>query len=446
VFIEVVCVCDVTFDVHCTASHHESYAVKGKKLSRSSGPFWILIAALTCIPAVTLRLSHTHLGVVTETVLFGAAIVGAAFLLSWTAEAAEVDIAQGLAVAAVALIAVLPEYAVDLALAWRAGEDPSYAPYAVANMTGANRLLVGGAWPLIFLIFWWRSRKSLLVLDRPQAFEVLTLLVATVYSFTIPLKGSISLIDTVVLGAIFLVYVWVVGRTHAEEPVLVGPARFLGSLPNVQRRLVLFGLFVFSAGAVFAAAEPFAEGLIHTGTDLGLDEFLLVQWVAPFASEAPEFLIAAILAYRLRAATAMRVLLSSKVNQWTLLIGGLAVAYGASQGGWQGLPLDGRQREELWLTAAQSLFAVTVLSSLSFSGREATVLFALFAVQFVVPTPEVRLAVTFVYVVAALAIVAARLGDIRALWRTGIASIRHPQGPHDDSPVRLAVDREEAAS
>ena len=44
-----------------------------------------------------------------------------------------------------------------------------------------------------------------------------------------------------------------------------------------------------------AAAEPFAEGLVQTGETLGIDEFLLVQWLAPLASEAPEFLVAALL-------------------------------------------------------------------------------------------------------------------------------------------------------
>mgnify|MGYP000694579076 CR=1 FL=1 len=31
----------------------------------------------------------------------------------------------------VALIAVLPEYAVDMSFAWRAGQDPSFAPFAI---------------------------------------------------------------------------------------------------------------------------------------------------------------------------------------------------------------------------------------------------------------------------------------------------------------------------
>jgi cation:H+ antiporter len=81
---------------------------------------------------------------VLETTLLGAAILGAAFVLSWAAEVAQLDISQTLAIAVLAFIAVLPEYAVDLFLAYRAGQgDEARRHLAVANMTGANRLLIG---------------------------------------------------------------------------------------------------------------------------------------------------------------------------------------------------------------------------------------------------------------------------------------------------------------
>ncbi|MFC6738066.1 hypothetical protein [Methylobacterium tardum] len=77
---------------------------------------------------------------------FGIAILAAGFLLSWGAETAEQYVSQGLILAAVALVTVLPEYAVDIYYAYMAGAsgpDSRYAQYAAANMTGANRLLVG---------------------------------------------------------------------------------------------------------------------------------------------------------------------------------------------------------------------------------------------------------------------------------------------------------------
>ena len=73
-------------------------------------------------------------------------------MLSWAAEAFEKDVSQALALALLALIAVLPEYAVDMVFAWKAASDPTQAAYAVANMTGANRLLIGIGWSAIVLV------------------------------------------------------------------------------------------------------------------------------------------------------------------------------------------------------------------------------------------------------------------------------------------------------
>ena len=76
--------------------------------------------------------------------MFGLAILGSAFLLAWAAEALQLDVSQGLALTVLALIAVLPEYAVDFTFAAKAGENPEkFAPLALANMTGGNRLLIG---------------------------------------------------------------------------------------------------------------------------------------------------------------------------------------------------------------------------------------------------------------------------------------------------------------
>ena len=90
----------------------------------------------------------------------------------------------------------------------------------------------------------------------------------------------------------------------------------------------------------------------------------------------------------------MGALLSSKVNQWTLLIGMLPVVYSISAGNIAGMQIDDRQMEELFLTAAQSLFAVVVLANLSFSLLEATVIFLLFSTQLLFPDPQTRLTVS----------------------------------------------------
>ena len=378
---------------------------------------------LLAAPGLLLRVSGTHFGTMPDTALFGLSIVAAAFLLGWAAEAAEMDITQGLAVAVVALIAVMPEYAVSMAFAWKAGVDPAFAPYAVANMTGGNRLLIGAAWPLLVAIVWWRTGARQLVLERSHAIEVLTLAAVSIYAFTIPLKGTIELYDALVLFLGFVAYMWMIARAPSEEPELVGPARLIGELPRTQRRTVLGLMFVYAAAAILTSAEPFAEGLIHTGAQFGINEFILVQWLAPLASEAPEFLVAGILAWLGRASVGMGALLSSKVNQWTLLVGGLPIAYALSHGGWHGLPLDARQNEEMFLTAAQSVFAVAVVLSLSLSLREAALLFGLFAVTFVVSSTEVRMAAAVVYLVLTVGMIFMERSEIGAIWRSARATL-----------------------
>ena len=364
---------------------------------------WPLTMAVMAWPAALLRLHVFTVPVWAETVLFGLAIVSAAFLLTWTAEAAERDIPRTLALAGLALIAVLPEYAVDMLFAWKAGSDPSYAAYATANMTGGNRLLVGLGWTMVVAIFVYRTGGKVLTLDSIHRNEVGILAIATIYSFIIPLRGGITLYDAAFLISLFAVYVYLASQGEIEEESsLVGPAEMIANLPANQRRSVLVVMFLYAGFAILVAAEPFAEGLIHTGTQFGIDEFQLVQWVAPMASEFPEFLVAGLLAWRMRADAALGALVSSKVNQWTLLIGTLPIAYAISSGTINPLPTDGRQTEEVFLTAAQSLLAVILLINLRMSMWEAGVLAVLFMAQFLTPHSVVSRD-TFSYVYLTLA-------------------------------------------
>jgi cation:H+ antiporter len=369
---------------------------------------WLLvgITAALAAPAPIVRLSGLELGSGADVAISGVAILSAAFLLSWSSEAAEVDVSRGLALALIALIAVLPEYAVDLYFAWTAPSVPEHAHFATANMTGANRLLVGLAWPTLVCIFWLRTKKTTLAVRGDTSLGLMTLGAATLYSFSIPIRGHLSLLDTAVLMSLFAGYIYLVSRAPAAEPELVGPAHTIGTLPRVRRRAVIVVLFLYSAGAVFASAEPFADGLVKIGKDLGIDQFLLVQWLAPLASEAPEFCIAAILAARGKALAGMVMLISSKINQWTLLIGTLPLAYSISGHTLSPLPMDGRQAEEVLLTAAQSAFAVAIFASLSISMLEAGFLFALFSTQLALTDQTIRYGFSAAYIaLAAVALI-----------------------------------------
>jgi cation:H+ antiporter len=369
---------------------------------------WFVLAAALPVP----WLAAYHLGGLGlppewQATLSGVAILGSAFMLSWSMELAERDIPQNLALLVLALVSVLPEYAVDLHFAITAAEKPEYSHYAIANMTGANRLLIGLGWAAVVLIACQRSRLPALHIEPHHRLEIRYLYLATLYSFLIPLDGYVGLFDAAVLLALFGLYVRSAMRGETHEVELVGPAAILSEeFQDFGRRLWAVVLFVFAAYAIYVSAEAFAEGLVHVGRYHAIDEFLLVQWVAPLASEAPEFGVAILFALRGRGSVGLGALISSKVNQWTLLVGALPVAFVAAGGGWRGLPLDGRQTEELVLTSAQSLLATLLISELRFSRMEAVLLAALFGVQLVFPDTSVRIAFCALYLAIFLLLLA----------------------------------------
>ncbi len=365
--------------------------------------WFIFVAALGLVSQwiIIHGVLHLSLGPVAETVLPGLAIFGAAALLSWAAELAQLEISQALALAFLALVAVLPEYAVDMFLAWKAAKDPSYIAFACANMTGANRLLIGLGWSTVLFASWWATRKPVVEIAPKQRLEILTLLAATIYAFLLPWKRNLSVIDTVFFIALFIFYIRQASQGSVEEPGLAGPPERIALLPRFWRRAVTILLFLVPAAAIFLAAEPFANGLLHNARRLGIEEFILIQWLAPLASESPEFIIAIIFALRGNPTAGLGTLISSKVNQWTLLVGMLPLVYSISGRHLMPMPLDARQSEEIFLTAAQSLLALVILSNLTFGLGEALLLIGLFFLQFVFPTPEVRTLLAIGYLVIA---------------------------------------------
>lgn len=361
---------------------------------------WVWLAASAALPLPWLLYwaSGQHPAPELTALLSGVAILGAAFLLSWATELAERDIPQSLALLVLALVSVLPEYAVDLSYAIKAAQEPEYAAYAVANMTGANRLLIGLGWASVVLLSCYRTGANRLVVPPARKLELRFLLIATLYSFLLPLDGRLSLVEAMVLLLLFLGYVVGATRGESEEVELVGPpARIDARCGNRGRRLWALSLLVFAGTAIWVAAEPFAESLVEVGRRAAIDQFILVQWVAPLASESPEFVIALLFAFRRRGELGLGALISSKVNQWTLLVGALPIAYCIAAGTTAGLPLTERQAEELWLTSAQSLFACLVLADRVLRRWEALALAALFLMQLVLPGTELRRAFTMIY-------------------------------------------------
>jgi len=397
----------------------------------------------------------------------GVAVLGASFLLAWGAETAEKDVPRAFAIAVLAVLAVAPEYAVDALYAWQAGQgDAQAANLAVANMTGANRILIGIGWSgiALFSIYQAYTRGDdpnvvttdsklgdYVSLDRDISLEIAFLFAATVFAFFVPLGGGIGGIDTLVLVGLYAAYILVIIRGDVEEvEEQVGVPAYLQSKPFGVRAASVLALFGYSGLLIFTAVEPFAHGLEDLGLQYGIPEFFMIQWIAPLASESPELIVTAYLVNKARATAAFNALISSKLNQWTLLIGTLAVVYSISAGQYGVLMFDEKQAAEIWITAAQSFFALAILINFQISVREALVLLVLFLSQVVTEFYFIRTmtevaaeansvllleAYTVLYLVLTVGLLATRRDEMRAVASLTGATIREAVGGDSEQPA-----------
>jgi cation:H+ antiporter len=328
-----------------------------------------------------------------------------AFLVAWGAEAAQFLISQGLALAILAWLQTLPEFAVEAVIAWKAGGDTAacfvsspppgcHSHLAIANFTGAIRLLVGLGWPMIYFVAaFFRGgnggRFQPIHLDAEHSVEVLATLPPLVYFVWIWYKGSLGVIDAVVLVAMYAAYLAVLWRfpPQSDESLADAPrvSRWAYSRPGWRRNAAIASLFVAGGILIYATAEPFLHSMLAVATALGVSEFVFVQWVAPFISEFPEKVSAFHWAKRVSTAPmALMNMLSSNVNQWTVLAAMIPLVYSLSSGRPASLPFDGTQREEILLTVAQSFVAVLLLVRMKFEWWDALLLFVLWLAQFLV--------------------------------------------------------------
>jgi cation:H+ antiporter len=104
--------------------------------------------------------------------------------------------------------------------------------------------------------------------------------------------------------------------------------------------------------------------------------------------------VVTVLVYKARSTAGFNALISSKLNQWTLLIGTLSVVFSLAYGQYGVLPFDSKQAAEIWITAAQSYFALAILINFEISVREAIAIFALFISQVLLEFLLVRGAIT----------------------------------------------------
>lgn len=337
----------------------------------------------------------------------GLAIVGAAYFLAWATESLQTVVSQAFALAVLALIQVLPEYSFEMVLAWE-----QKLQYAAATMTGANRLLLGMGWPLVFFIAYFAARRRgktlrYITLDRHQAVEVMFLLAAAVYSLVIVLKASLSVWDGLVLVGVYAAYVFAALRLPPEESEAgaeagePGPGGKIARFTGVRKFLWVAGLLGFGAVIILFGAEPFINSLERVADALGISKYLFLQYFAPFLSEFPESITAFVWAGTIvLASMGLANLVSSKLNQWTLLIATIPVTYSLSVGHLAAIPLDTQQVHEILLTAAQTIYGVAFLLDLKFQLRNALILLVLFLIQFLLPEARLIVAVTYLILAA----------------------------------------------
>ena len=332
-------------------------------------------------------------------------VLGSAMLIAWAAEAAQFLISQGLALAMLAWLQTLPEFAVEAVIAWQAGRhaaDPTISPamkshataLMSANLTGSLRLLVGLGWPMIYATaaFFYRkqSKKRLreIELEKEHSVEIVFLLVAIAYFAIVWFKGTLTWVDTIVLSVIYFVYLYFLKKIppQGEEKIedLDRIPRFILHQRRFVRSSLITGMFLGGGLILYFAAHPFLESLKALSVGLGISTFVFVQWVAPFLSEFPEKVSAFNWARRVTSAPmALMNMVSSNINQWTMLAAMLPIAYALALGHVGTIDFDPHQELEVLMTIGQSLLGALLLANMKFNWWEAALLFALWAIQFV---------------------------------------------------------------
>ena len=331
----------------------------------------------------------------------GPGILVASLMIAWGAEAAQFFLAQGIALAVLALLQTLPEFAVEAVLAWH-----REVPYLFASLTGALMLLTGLGWPMIYFSAATAHRREhkrplrSIRLEDEQAVQIVSLFVAIAYQMVVWWKASLNIFDGVLLIAIYAGYLWIMRRLPPEE------AETLDEISGIPKAIVLaskplrvtaiLGLFLAGGAAVFLVADPFLAGLFGLSVLLGIPKFQFIQWIAPLVSEAPEGISAFYWARdHKRASIALMNLVSSNINQWTLLAALLPMVLSLSMGHVAAIPLDAEQSRDLLLTLAQSLLGALFLINMELAWWEAAGLFVLFLVQ--MGSADTRVYITWIY-------------------------------------------------
>ncbi len=327
-------------------------------------------------------------------------ILFSAFLVAWGAEAAQFLVSQGLALAMLAWLQTLPEFAVEAVIAWEAGRDPTKLHLAIANFTGSIRLLVGLGWPLVYFVAAFFARRTgkrktwiAITFDDEHSIEIIGLLPPLIWFTVIWWKGSLGLLDAAILTLCYVAYLVALLRVPPRK----GDVEEMEDLPAVskwalaqgpgRRGWAIGGIFLVGGAILVVSAHAFVESMLALAIAAGVSPFVFVQWVAPFLSEFPEKLSAFNWARQItKAPMAVMNLVSSTINQWSILSALIPIIYSISKGSPSAIVFDAHQREEILLTLLQSFLGWLLLVNLDLRAFEAGILFVFWLVQFAFPS------------------------------------------------------------
>ncbi len=326
-------------------------------------------------------------------------------LIAWAAECGQFYISQGLALAVLAWVQTIPEFAIEAVIALEAAKDPAKVHLITANYTGSLRLFVGLGWPLVYFValFFRKNFKQglyVLELEDEHSIAILSLLPALVYFLVIYFKGSLNIFDGLVLSGIYFSYLYLLSKMPPQDKEEVED---LGRIPKYIMKLAfpytvscILCFFILGGLIIYFAAHPFLYSMLALATSIGISQFVFVQWVAPFLSEFPEKLSAFHWARTVKKAPMALVnFVSSSINQWTILVALVPFIYSYGLGRIAPVVFDSHQELEILLTIVQSYLGFLFLVKMEFHFREAAALFILWLTQFIIP--EIREEILWIY-------------------------------------------------
>ena len=342
--------------------------------------------ALT-LPGLAASLRLFPVGPTTLMLVSALTIMAAGILMLRAAQTTQ-GTPRKLALVAIAVAVLLPEYSVDAHFAWVSAYPDSIGRTSLmlAATTGSNRLIMGFGLPVMLLLFLFKNRNNQSFPEQGFSVQIVLLFMATLYAFIIYIKGTISILDAFALFALFGVFVWKgswQGRADSHRAAELSPAA-METPPSGAKRITTAFLVIYAALSMYVVSGAFASSFLVSGQRMGIEPIVMAQWMLPVAAKAPWLILAAILVLRANATLVITSLLTAQMGLWTLLLGALPIVTqisGLTIGSAEALTFDDHQRMTILLTATQSLFVVAMLAGVKVSWKGALGMLSLFLVQ-----------------------------------------------------------------